>query len=108
LGGAVNTTWGEGDLCVAPDESYLVFSSNRPGGCGRNDLWVSFKSDEAGLGIGWAIPSILLGVALIALNAATFPVPPADGGLFDVGPFIGVFVMALAAWLTVLGSRARH
>lgn len=63
---------------------------------------------RAGLGLGWAIPSVLLGVALIGLNAATFPVPPADGGLFDIGPFIAVFLMALAAWLTVLGSRATH
>lgn len=63
---------------------------------------------RAGLGIGWAIPSIVLGVALVGLNAATFPLPPADGGLFDIGPFIGLFVMALAAWLTVLGSRATH
>jgi hypothetical protein len=43
LGEAVNTTRGEGDLYIAPDESYLVFSGSRPGGYGRNDLWVSFK-----------------------------------------------------------------
>jgi hypothetical protein len=49
---------------------------------------------------------VVLGVALIALNAATFPWPPGDRGLFDIGPFIGVFVMALAARLTLLGRRA--
>jgi hypothetical protein len=61
-----------------------------------------------GLGLAWAVPSAALGVALIALNAATFPWPPAARGLFDVGPLIGLFVFALAARLTVLGIRARR
>jgi peptidoglycan/LPS O-acetylase OafA/YrhL len=59
-----------------------------------------------GLGPVWAIPSVVLGVALIVLNAATFPWPPADRGLFDIGPLIGAFVMALAARLAILGRRA--
>jgi hypothetical protein len=58
-----------------------------------------------GLGLGWGIPSAVLGVALIVLNAATFPTPPADGGLIDIGPFIGLFVMALAARLALIGKR---
>jgi hypothetical protein len=60
---------------------------------------------RSGLGPGWGVPSALLGAALIVLNAATFPWPPGDRGLIDIGPFIGVFVMALAARLTVLGRR---
>lgn len=61
---------------------------------------------RSGLGPGWAFPSMALGLALIALNAATFPWPPADRGLFDIGPFIALFVMALAGRLAVLGRRA--
>jgi hypothetical protein len=61
---------------------------------------------RSGLGLGWAIPSAALGIALIGLNAATFPWPPADRGLFDVGPFVGLFVMALAVRLALLGRRA--
>jgi hypothetical protein len=61
---------------------------------------------RTGLGPGWGIPSVLLGVALVALNAATFPWPPGDRGLIDVGPFIGVFVMALAGRLAFLGRSA--
>jgi hypothetical protein len=61
---------------------------------------------RSGLGNGWGVPSAALGIALVALNAATFPWPPADRGLFDIGPFIGLFVMALAARLLVLGRRA--
>ena len=61
---------------------------------------------RSGLGLGWGIPSVLLGVALIALNAATFPWPPGERGLIDVGPAIGLFVMALAARLAILGRSA--
>jgi hypothetical protein len=61
---------------------------------------------RSGLGPGWAIPSVALGAALIVLNAATFPWPPGDRGLIDIGPFIGAFVMALAARLAILGRRA--
>ena len=59
-----------------------------------------------GLGPGWAFPSVLFGAALIGLNAATFPWPPADGGLFEIGPAIGLFIIALAARLAVLSWRS--
>lgn len=59
-----------------------------------------------GLGLGWALPAAVLGIALIGLNAATFPWPPAGRGLFDIGPFVGLFVMALGGRLAVLGRRA--
>jgi hypothetical protein len=59
-----------------------------------------------GLGLGWAIPSVALGIALIGLNAATFPWPPADRGVFDIGPVIGMFVLTLSARLALLGGRA--
>ena len=61
---------------------------------------------RSGLGLGWGIPSVVLGLALISLNVATFPWPPGGHGLFDVGPLIGVFVMALATRIAVLGRRA--
>jgi len=61
---------------------------------------------RSGLGSGWAATSAVLGVALVGLNAATFPWPPADRGLFDVGPLIGLFVVALAGRLAFLGRRS--
>lgn len=60
---------------------------------------------RSGLGLGWAIPSMALGIALIGLNAATFPWPPGDRGLFDIGPVIGIFVLVLSARLALLGRR---
>jgi hypothetical protein len=62
---------------------------------------------RTGLRLPWAIQSVLLGLALICLNAATFPWPPVERGLFDIGPLIGLFVMALAARLAVLGWRSK-
>lgn len=59
-----------------------------------------------GLGPGWGYPLVALGAGLIALNVATFPWPPASRGLFDIGPFIGLFEIALALRLAFLGRRA--
>jgi len=40
----VNTTYVEFDLYVAPDESYLIFSSDRPGSTGQYpDLWITTR-----------------------------------------------------------------
>jgi hypothetical protein len=46
LGAVINTPGGEGDSYVAPDGSYLIVSTSREGGLGRNDLWVSFPGAE--------------------------------------------------------------
>jgi Tol biopolymer transport system component len=47
LGPAVNSEFSEGDLYVAPDESYLIFSSSgRPDDLGRGDLYISFRNDD--------------------------------------------------------------
>ncbi len=57
------------------------------------------------LGPGWGIPLVVLGAGLIVLNAATFPTPPGDGGLIDLGPFAGAFMLALAVRLAWLGRH---
>ncbi len=68
-------------------------------------LWGVAMRRRSGLGLGWAVPMMVFGVALIVLNGATFPWPPADRGLFDIGPFIAVFLVALAARLITLRDR---
>jgi len=45
LGKPVNTKYSELDAFIAPDESYIIFSSNRPGSVGKLDLYISWNSD---------------------------------------------------------------
>jgi Tol biopolymer transport system component len=51
LGPAINSKHSELDAYVAPDESYIVFTSNRPGGLGGGDLYVSTRQNG-----GWSAP----------------------------------------------------
>jgi hypothetical protein len=44
----------------------------------------------------WAIPGIVVALALFALNIATFPEPPASAGLVDVGPLVGLWYFTIA------------
>lgn len=54
----------------------------------------------------WALPLALLSTVVIVLNVLTFPWPPDTRNLFDIGPLIGVFIIALSARLFFLGRRA--
>jgi Tol biopolymer transport system component len=42
LGAAINSKSGEWHAYIAPDERFLVFVSDRPGGAGRDDLYISY------------------------------------------------------------------
>jgi hypothetical protein len=45
LGGIINTRYSEGDLCVAPDESFLIVSCwNRPDNRGVSDFYISCRN----------------------------------------------------------------
>ena len=48
----------------------------------------------------FAAPGFILGLLVIVLNLIPFPVPPADAGLIDVGPFVGLWYLAatIQAW----------
>ena len=42
--------------------------------------------------LGWlGLPGIIVGLGGLAVNIATFPIPPADQGLFDPGPYFGIY-----------------
>ena len=43
---AINTRAYEADVFVAYDESYLIFCSERSGGHGRGDLYISFRQED--------------------------------------------------------------
>ena len=52
LGKEINTNYTDEDPYIAPDGSYLLFDSNRPGGYGSHDLYITFcKADRT-----WAKP----------------------------------------------------
>ncbi len=48
LGNLINTDYADMDPFIAPDESYLIFHSNRPGGLGSNDLYICFFNKKEG------------------------------------------------------------
>jgi len=46
----INTEYNDAGPFIAPDESYLMFHSNRPGGYGYMDLYISFKNPDGSWG----------------------------------------------------------
>ncbi len=44
----------------------------------------------------FGISGIILGLGLLVLNLYTFPAPPANAGLMDLGPFIGFWYLAVS------------
>ena len=60
-----------------------------------------------GLGAWLAVPGLLIGGLLLILNIATFPMPPANAGLVDVGPLIGLWYLVVYGRLGV-GSVLRE
>ena len=47
----INSDADESNHWIAPDQSYLLFLSNRPGGIGESDLYISFRDGD-----GWHAP----------------------------------------------------
>lgn len=50
LAAPVNTSGREFDPCIAPDQRWLIFASERPGGYGAADLYVSFRQPDGSWG----------------------------------------------------------
>jgi hypothetical protein len=55
LGPPINTEKWEFDPFIAPDESYIIFASNRPGSLGGSDLFISVRGPDGS----WAPPENL-------------------------------------------------
>jgi hypothetical protein len=49
---------------------------------------------------------VILGSLLAVFNIATFPTPPADAGLVDLGPFVGLWYLSLTILVARLHWRA--
>jgi hypothetical protein len=74
LGSPPNSSDGEGDTFVSPDQTYLIVSANRPGGFGRSDLHVSFRAAVGRWG-----PAINLGPAINTADTDFCPMVTPDG-----------------------------
>jgi hypothetical protein len=44
----------------------------------------------------FAVSGILVGVSLLLLNLFSFPTPPSEAGLVDLGPALGVWYLAVS------------
>jgi hypothetical protein len=74
VGSPPNSSEGEGDTYVSPDQTYLIFSARRAGGFGRSDLYVSFRAADATWG-----PAINLGPAINTADTDFCPMVTPDG-----------------------------
>jgi hypothetical protein len=50
LDGGVNSPAQDAHPFIAPDESYILFDSNRPGGHGSSDLYICFQNEDRSWG----------------------------------------------------------
>jgi len=59
------------------------------------------------LGRGFAVSGILLAVLLLAFNFYSFPEPPGESNLIDLGPFVGLWYLAVAVqmWRSLSWAR---
>jgi hypothetical protein len=73
LGPAINTAAGDDLPYIAPDESYLLFASNREGTLGERDLYISFHLNGV-----WTLP-LNLGPSINSEGFDIYPFVSADG-----------------------------
>lgn len=66
-----------------------------------------FRHPRLGRVVG--IAGAVLAISLLALNYYTFPTPPGEGGLIDLGPFVGLWylVVTLMVWRSLGWARTR-
>jgi hypothetical protein len=69
----LNSTKDEYSAFIAPDKSYIIFSSQRAGGYGWDDLYISFRKGDQ-----WSKPKNL-GPAINTINAEFSPQVTPDG-----------------------------
>jgi hypothetical protein len=74
---ALNTGFDEWDPYIAPDGSYLIFCSTKPGGLGRDDIYVSFKGKDGSWG-----PPVNMGAEVNSAGSENRPCVTRDGKYF--------------------------
>ncbi|MFN4299537.1 MAG: OmpA family protein [Thermaurantimonas sp.] len=73
LGAAINTKAYEGQACMAADGQTILFVSNRPGGSGKMDIYMSRLTPA-----GWSVP-VNLGSTINTAGNEMYPKLSADG-----------------------------
>lgn len=76
LGSAINSDYNEIMPYIDPDERYIMFDSNRPGGYGLHDVYLSFKDGD-----GWTEP-VTLGPQFNSATEDGWPFISPDGLYF--------------------------
>lgn len=56
----------------------------------------------------WALPGIVVVLAFVALNLASFPEPPSSAGLIDLGPAIGLWYFTVAVRCVFILRRSNQ
>lgn len=74
LGETINTEEHEWDPYIAPDESFLIFCSKKPGGLGEDDIYITFRNEDGS----WCVP-IHMGDNINTSRSENRPVVTADG-----------------------------
>jgi len=75
IGSVINSEYDETDPLIAPDESFLIFTSvNRPDGFGSGDLYISFRNKNNS----WGIPKNM-GSAINTSSSEFAPILSPDG-----------------------------
>ncbi len=77
LGAPINTPYHEVDSYVAPDESYMIFCSQKHGGFGNADFYISFRNKDDT----WSDP-INMGEKVNSEFAEYIPYVTPDGNYF--------------------------
>ncbi len=70
----INTEYIDWTPFIAPDESYILFSSNRPGGFGNGDIYISLRNSYGS----WSVPENL-GPEINTETNQRFPYISPDG-----------------------------
>ena len=90
LGETINGDFGGFDPAVAPDQSFLVFASERPDSVGGSDLYISYRRAD-----GWTEPRNL-GPKVNSKDGEFCPSLSADGKLYFTRGSEGVFYVPVA------------
>lgn len=73
--------------------------------------WILFglniaKSQSFNKILGWTVS--LIALLLLVLNLSTFPDGPAEAGLIDLGPLLGLWALIFYIWFTVVLFKKKH